>query len=494
MASSAYVHRYDRIQPILQATASGTGKTNRGHWLVYTDSNGFITPQKNSDGSAETTDQPGGNWEGITWGLKARGYTIWGLQLCYGTIGSFSSDNSFAVFPAESTSGVSIDPSTAGFLSTSSFPYAAANFAGWIEYVPAGGPWPADNSIGTTSSYLHTTDQYVGSSTWVNRYPIGDPKTTDVRLVFSYATNSAVNAWVGVSKFSQGVLVDKNLTANTAAAFVDTYLTVPANSAQYDLQFQLFSRYTHQSVGPILFGGYQWCVSTIDPTGPTAGPCGWAVSPVYSKGGDTFALCLSALVSAGAAARREYFRAAVRSSKYLVISALFMGNDAGSGNNSFVYGDTPGAPSGPANNTAAGAVQNFKTFCQYVEEDLTAIGFDLANLCIVYGPYHTRTSAPNVTLHPVFEQAVCDWIDTGATYSTHACVVRGSRLASGETMLANIWYNNLAQSDQAHRSVAGYLGFDQYGVNALMNQFGQASSNSKIAAIQAAQLNTRTKP
>jgi hypothetical protein len=97
-----------------------------------------------------------------------------------------------------------------------------------------------------------------------------------------------------------------------------------------------------------------------------------------------------------------------------------------------------------------------------------------------YGPYHPREGETGDGTGRTVIQRLGDWENAIIQLSQqhpefHLAVVRGSRLTTPETMVANHWYTSTV--DHAHLSIDGYVGIAELGVR-------QLTSYANIDALQ----------
>lgn len=351
---------------------------------------------------------------------------------------------------------VSGTPSAAA--NADAFPYTNVGMIGPPLYVPAGTTAPASASFANAGSLFGNTDQSgaTGSvpSSWVCPFLLANPNLADVRCNFSYRALAACTINTCLKSALGGASTKLTITPTGATEWTNASILRTAATTTYYLMFQLYDYdtvgTTGKSTGPFLIDGIQFCLGSIDPETPTAGPGGFAVGPVFCKGGYSLTKTNAEMAYAGVPAMARFMRACRRSSEYFVACVCYAGNDSGHAINSFVTGDPPAldastytSGSGPLTNTAAGMVQNWKSMTAFLKAAWALAGGDPSKLIALH-MYHTQPTAPYNTYIPAAEQALCDWVDSGAPGSEIVVVCRGTRALPASEIAAIRGYNALA--------------------------------------------------
>lgn len=501
-SSSALVTGADRLTKVFGAclNPANVGAANRGIICFHDNSLGFITPTAQDGSGPEYTGVTFGYGMGVSFWLGARGQ-LWGYSATNYATSTFNSEYSLGYNPAGQD--FAVDPGgnptlVAGrSIAWTGVGQAGASIGtcGPLHYVDGAATYPPSLTFSYASA-LHASAT-IGASNWPLSFLIGDPKTTDLRVQFSWATNSAgVSANPGVWIFGTGVqLVSKLITSNTGGSFHDDSLLVPANASTVDRSFQLYATQTYSdssgasggTKGPILFSGIFWTKATVDPSNSSGGPSGFAVGTYYAHGGYTGTQVNSEQTAIGVKPAAEYMRAMTGTAscraKYWIDVWSLLGHDILGIHNSFKTGDT-GVPdshdplsitsTGPIESSGAGVVQNLSTFVQLrLAAWVTELGRDPADYRCIAGFYHTSSGV--ATLQAAAEQAIADAINAGTDPNMqYVVLVRGTKAATYGELLANIWYNGPSQSDVAHLSTAGFIGYPARCMAALVQAFQQA--------------------
>lgn len=501
MSSTQFVERGDRLVKCFSACLNpgNVGADSRGVLNFNHDSLGFITPTAQDGSGPEYAGITFGYWQGAAYWLGQRNL-LWGYSATNYATSTFSADTLLGYQP--SGQDFAVDPGgNPTLVNGRSIPWtgvgqagATIGTAGPLNYVDGAATYPAALTFSDVSVLRATSP--VG--TWPISFFIGNPTTTDVRAQFSWATNSAgVSANFGVWVPSIGSqLASKLLTANTGGAMHDDSLLVPANASTADRLCQLYALQTWNDTGgvsggtkgPIIFSGIFWTKAGVDPSNSSGGPSGFAATTYYAHGGYTGTQTNSEQYAIGSIPLAEYMRAMTGTSgiraRYWVDFWCLMGHDILGSHNSFMPTDT-GVPdshdpasitsTGPIESSGAGVVQNLSTHCALVIDAwVNKLGRSLADLVIVAGFYHSNNSV--LALQQTAEQAIADAINAGTDPNlSRVVLLRGTRDVTPTEIFANIWYNGPSQTDQAHFSTAGFLGYPARSMAALQQAFNGAS-------------------
>lgn len=509
MASTAFVEKAERLTKCFAAclNPSHVGADNRGIICFHQDSLGFIAPTKQDGTGPEYAGITFGYWSGVGNWLGQRGM-LWGYNATNYATSTFNTDSLLGYQP--SGQDFAGDPGgNPTLISGDSIPWtgigqagASIGTCGPLNYVDGAATYPSALTFSDVSILRATSP--VG--TWPISFFIGNPTTTDVRVQWSWKTNSAgVSANFGVWVPSIGSqLASKLLTANTGGFWHDDSLLVPANASTADRLCQLYALQTWNDTsgasggtkGPIAFSGIFWTVAGVDPSNSSGGPPGFAIAVYYAHGGYTGTQVNSEHAAIGVKPAAEHMRAmtgtnGIRARFWIDVFAL-LGHDILGSHNSFAPGDTGVGDShdpasitstGPIESSGAGVVQNLSTFIQArLAAWVTRLGRDPADYRCIAGFYHSSSGV--LSLQQAAEQAIADAINAGTNpYMQYVVLIRGTKVVTPSEIFANIWYNcslgSPGQTDQAHLSSAGFLGYPARMMNALVD-----SQNVSTAGIR----------
>jgi hypothetical protein len=252
-------------------------------------------------------------------------------------------------------------------------------------------------------------------------------------------------------------------TAAGPAGLADTSIDVAADPARTGaIWFEPTKLFEQSAAGPL--------VLTDSRVEVPAKSNGVAYSTLLYQGGQTTRDAAVSLQQASDTSLGEWMRQATKlqnvpkSQQRLMVQVIQGANDLSDATLS--VGPNP-APT----KTPAGYRDNLAAVNARLRAAWIAAGYDPANLNLVIGAYHPNGTTPAEAA--TLEQAAMQFADgtTGVT------VLRGTKMLSGSTLLANGWYRDAGGGvvDKAHLSQAGYEAVGRLTVNQMLSILSDGS-------------------
>jgi hypothetical protein len=252
-------------------------------------------------------------------------------------------------------------------------------------------------------------------------------------------------------------------TVAAAAGFADAAIDVPADPTRIGtLWFEPTKLFERDATGPLVVTG-----SRADLPSRTKGV---AYSTLLYQGGQTTRDAAVSLQQASDAALGEWMREATalqgvpKLQQRLMVQVVQGGNDRD-------RTELSAGPNPAATGTPAGYKDNLTAVHARLRAAWVAAGYDPANLNLVVGAYHPQDF--DRARFAAFEQAAMQFADA----TPGVTVVRGTKMLTGSTLLANDWYRDAGggATDLAHLSQAGYEAVGRLTVNQMLSILSDGS-------------------
>ncbi len=431
----------------------GTGRDHRCEDYTFGDSTDGNHGFKPDGTGLEDADWPRGRRHGFELALMRAGLYVGGplMNNCLNTDNTYTQCTGFqhGNEPNIATDPYA-DPTAIALVAGSSLPSVAGNpffSIGYLSYINA-----VPKPVTPAFSYLGLYDRPNPlTRSFTNPYALGNQELVQIRVHFSYKTNSDdADFYIQAENFGVdlGTKHYSGPSANTHGQWVnDSILCAVNNTLPFGQQLGIYVTLhdhvnNHQSAGPVLVSGVQITHADVDSASPFTGPCGYLESCIFQRVGNTLthlAADLKYLSIHYPGAIAEWFRSGQRDRQVARFGRALLHywrNDRFGVLNSFRYTDTPGGISnrdtppiqgpggatGPIESGAAGTCCNLSTISQILEEGWAQNGYPIEDFRILWKGAHPH---PAFTDDTAVVDEVCAW-NAGAAHGEFrrsACLV-----------------------------------------------------------------------